>query len=376
MGRIKVLQFISDMNVAGAQMVLFNLTKGLLERGNYCPLICTTAWGALADEAEKIGIRVLLLNQDRVFDTSLITELGSLIRKSKISIVHSHMWSANLYSGILFALTKKPIFIVTEHGRHTLKKKRRILMNRFIVKEADAVITVSDQLRKDMIDFGKVSPNKITTIENGIDLNRFNGNRLDRKEIRKKLDLEISTPVIGIVGNLTEVKGHRYFLEAASVISKHKPDARFLIVGDGVLREQLENQAHRLGIAQKVSFLGRRSDVPEILSALDVFVLSSEFEGIPNALLEAMAMGKPVVATKVGGVPEIVEDGYTGITVSPKNSLTLAEAITRLLKDNMLSMQMGYKASKVIRERFNVSLMVDRYEALYDNLLHRKMLIS
>ncbi|TLD41815.1 MAG: Glycosyltransferase [Candidatus Jettenia ecosi] len=221
----------------------------------------------------------------------------------------------------------------------------------------DKVIAVSEDIRKSLIHCG-IPPQLVVTIHSAIDLNRY-----------KKRNCEPSEPVVGIIAHLAEHKGHRYFLEAAKEVSTIIPTARFLVIGGGEKREELERYAKNLDIAERVSFLGFQKDIPQVISLCTITVLSSiSGEGSPGVLKESMATGVPVITTDVGGSVEIVEDGITGLVVPPMNSKDLALAMIKLLTNDKLRKNLVHEGLRKVNE-FSVDRMVEKTEAVYKSLL-------
>jgi len=220
-----------------------------------------------------------------------------------------------------------------------------------------------------MIQQENLPPKKIEVIYNGLDLSEYQ-QILKTKQLREELGVVNGAPLVGLIANFNfEIKGHIYFLGAAKKILEKVPDAKFVLVGDGPLRSHYEEVARDLNIKRDVYFLGKRTDVPTIISNLDVSVLSSTNEGFSNVIMESMAAGKPVVATNVGGSREMVTDGVTGYLVPPADSQSMAGAIINLLQNPDKAMAMGSAGREVVKERFTVETMVKKYEELYFSLL-------
>jgi glycosyltransferase involved in cell wall biosynthesis len=240
-------------------------------------------------------------------------------------------------------------------------------MDAFIVRRADRIIAVSEKIARQMRGAG-IKSKKICVIENGVDLDRFVGNAASNS-VRESLRIKKDVPVVGTVGALTKEKGHMYFLNAASKVNRVFPEAVFLFVGDGRERPNLEKATSYLGIQDNVIFAGMRKDVPEILSILDVFVLPSLIEGLPMALLEAQAAKVPVIATRVGAIPNVIEDGVTGVVVRPKDPEAITEAVIQILCDRKIATKMAERGFERVRDKFSADKMADKYLSLYKELL-------
>ncbi|MCH7664250.1 MAG: GT4 family glycosyltransferase PelF [Chloroflexi bacterium] len=217
-----------------------------------------------------------------------------------------------------------------------------------------------------------IAPQKVMTIYNGIDIAAY-GKAVDRTAWLRMLSVPLDSLVVGMVGRLVPVKDHKTFFQAARLVLDALPTVRFLVVGDGPLESELKNDVQELGISNEVSFLGYRDDIPELMSLFDLAVISSLHESFSLVLAEANACGKAVVATRVGGIPELVEDGVTGILVPPKEPELLARAIVDLLQDSSRRQAMGLAGRARVEERFTIEKMVRSYESLYESLLEKKL---
>lgn len=239
-----------------------------------------------------------------------------------------------------------------------------------ICKGADCVLVNAEAIRETLVKEG-YAPDKIAVIRNGIIPPRF-----EKKQrcalLRRELGLPLSAPLVMLSSRLNQMKGIQYFLDAAVILAEQFPYARFLVVGDGENRKEMEDYAGRLGLGPRVVFTGFRGDVPDLLSEADVSVLPSLSEGLSNTLLESMAAGVPVVAARVGGNSEVVEDGVTGFLVPPRDPVELACATGRLLKDSDLASSFGQAGMRRVQELFSMERSVRETEHLYQQLLEAK----
>ncbi|RYD02072.1 hypothetical protein N752_26850 [Desulforamulus aquiferis] len=256
------------------------------------------------------------------------------LHNTRTSIMHAHSSKGALVGRVAAAIARTPVVIFTAHNSIFYEEwpewKKRLFasVERFLARFTDRIITVSDALKQELIEREGLQGKHITTIYNGIDVSRFE-TKNDLMTIRKSMDIPELGPVIGTIARLASQKGLSYFLKAASLLKDYQ--VNFLIVGDGPLMEALQKEAVDLGIQNRVTFAGRREDIPEIMSIIDIFVLPSITEGLPLTILEAMAAGKPVVATQVGGIPEAIVQGKTGLMVPPKDPEALAVSLAGLL---------------------------------------------
>lgn len=360
---VKVLHVLSDTNIGGAGRYLFNLIPDKNDN-NMEIIVACPGGGELERELKSRNIKVFAL-QGGESSTNLkhIRELRKIISREKVDIVHTHASFAGRIAGKLSGCK----VIMTRHGlgsqdngsiKRTLTK---LLSNLF----TDHIIAISRAVKISLIESG-VPGNMITIIYNGINLSKFTD---VVPTLRKELGLDLNIPIIGIVARLVPEKGYEYAINAFYHVLKTYPEARLVIVGDGNLRESLKKMCIDLDIQGKVEFLGYRRQVESLISDFDVFVLPSISEGLGLALLEAMALGKPVIASEVGGIPEVVKNNSNGILVSPGNDKALAESIIKVLSNKTDSRIMGEKGQKTVLEKFSSNAMIEKTIQIYKKIL-------
>ncbi len=369
--KINILYITRSLELAGAERMVCDLASNL-DPDKFKVTVCTFVKGSLMEEMIKRGIEVILMERKFRYDPTLVWRIARLISGKKINIIHSHMFQSSLYALPLVLLFKKLVFVISEHGGHLEISRitRRRCFYEIIAKVSKAVIVVSSALKDELSKIFRIPPEKIVVIYNGIEITKFDDN-FDSLQTKRKIGLKLDTLVIGNVANLNPPKGHKYLLEAMPIVLHEIQNTKLIIIGDGALRSELENQTEKLRISENVIFLGRRNDIPELLSIMDVFVMPSITSGetFCIAAAEAMAMGKPVVASRIGGLPEVVADTKTGFLVPPKNPAALAAAIIKLLKDRKLALDMGQAGKKRVGQEFTLDKMVKRTEQLYENLV-------
>jgi glycosyltransferase involved in cell wall biosynthesis len=254
-----------------------------------------------------------------------------------------------------------------------LRKLVYMVFNRFSERFVDRFMVVSDALEKIMIEKHGVALQRIVKIYNGIEKEEYciadEEIVYRRSRLRKEFSLGDNVPVVGAIGRLVWQKGFEYFIETIPNVLKETPEAVFMIVGEGELKDELKARSRILKLEDKIIFTGFRNDIKDVLASVDIFVMPSLLEGLPVVLLEAMAMMKPIVATKIEGIREVLEYGLTGLLVSPKDPQSLSEAIVDLLIHKDKARQMGLAARKVVEERFGVDIMVQKVEGVYEELL-------
>lgn len=315
--------------------------------------------GRIAGDIEAAGSRVTALNARPGVRPSIIFHLARLFRERRIDIVHAHNTKPLLYAGPAAKLAEVRGVAYTRHGQRRGATRRQNALYRLASRCADRIICVSKDSMRCCLREG-VDPRSIHTIWNGIDLERFNW-----------AGVTSGGPAL-FVGRLTPEKDVATLLHAASIVAARDRSFRLLVAGDGPCAADLRDLAASLNLGRHVQFLGEARDVRPLLNGASMFVLPSVSEGLPLTVLEAMACGLPVVATDVGGTPEAVEDGRTGLLVPPRSPSPLAEAILRLRGDEASAREMGREGRWRAEASFDVRGMVSRYESLYEDMLHRR----
>jgi sugar transferase (PEP-CTERM/EpsH1 system associated) len=369
--KIRVAHVSASLHYGGKENGVVNLVNRLDPAifENY--IFTYVRGGALARRVDPVRCRVIELGDKLGGDYRLYFKLAREFRRYRIHIAHTHSW-ATVMEGIVGArLARVPIIIHGEHGTMKTATKLHILLQRWLWRAADQMLSVSNVLRENLhrqFDFPR---EKIRVVANGVDLSRFALARhgLDYKT---RLGLPANALVFGVVGRVVPVKAYPILLQAAKLVFNEIPNAHLVLVGDGPLLEELVQLAEVYQIAKRVHFLGARKDVPEILRGLDVFVLASESEGMSNTILEAMASARPVIATAVGGNPELVVDGETGLLVPPNDPPAMAAAIMKLLRDPEWGRHMGRLGRRRIEEKFSLEVMVRNYENVYLEAFRRR----
>jgi lipopolysaccharide/colanic/teichoic acid biosynthesis glycosyltransferase len=242
-------------------------------------------------------------------------------------------------------------------------------MERMLAHLSDRIIAVSEQVKQDLVRYGVAPSEKISVIPLGLELDPFLESGVHRGAVRRELGVPSDAPLVGIVGRIFPIKNHRLFLEAAALVAAKEPRARFVVVGDGTLRADMEAVARQLGIGERTIFTGWRRDLPRVYADLDVLVVSSDNEGTPVSAIEAMASGCPVVATRVGGLPDLIEDGEVGHLVAARDAEAMAGAILGLLRDADRARRMGQSARAHVGDRYRAERLCRDIEALYTELL-------
>ncbi|HWQ93951.1 MAG TPA: GT4 family glycosyltransferase PelF [Gammaproteobacteria bacterium] len=363
-GPLNVVHLIQGLEIGGLEMMVVNLVEQL-DRAHYRPAVCCyDTLGSLAERLTSQGTSVALVRRKPGVDLGYILRLARCLRQSGANILHLHNPTAFFYGTLAGKLARIPCIVYTEHGRDFSLSRKVRLANRVLSTMVDKVVAVAEFGKRYLVAEEGVSPARVVTIHNGIDGQRF-GPHYDRDAVRASLGLAGGQPVVGIVARLDAIKNHAGLLRAMQCVAAELPSAVLLVVGDGPLRCDLESLAAGLGLGTVVRFLGARHDVPELLSAMDLFVLSSHSEGLSLTLVEASAAGRPIVATDVGGNAEVVEHGVTGLIVPADDPEALSRAMLAVLTDPVKARRMGEEGRIRFEQGFTLEAMVREYEELY-----------
>lgn len=368
--KTKILHMVVSLEVGGTETQLVQVAKRLDPRLYDVRVGCLRAVGPLVGSLLQAGIQVLefptqgpVLSPRGFFQ---LFRLAQYIRKERIDVVHSHDLWANLISVPAARLARAPIVITSQRNMAHLSWytpfRRKIV--RLIHLLANHVVANSDAIKRLLAQDFRIPPERVHVLRNGVDFERIARARGDRLKLFPALSQKAKL-VIHVANMNSEVKGHAILIEAAKDVCTVVPEAAFILVGDGPLRSQLEEQVRRVGIWDHFTFLGRRKDVPEILSCGDLFVLPSFAEGLPNSVLEASAAGLPIVATSVGGIPEIIEDGATGLLIPPENPQALCAAILQLLKNPAFAAAVARAGKERVSSQFCFDIALAGLKRLY-----------
>jgi len=371
MAGVHVLQLIDGLNIGGAEMLLRELSVGLRRHGFRVTIGYSTP-GPLAGDLTSLGFPLTRLPRLMRIDPILFGGMIRLMRKDPPHIVHTHLFKSDFHGRLAAHVAGVPIVVSTLHSIDRWAQKPLLgKMYGWTARFADRLIAVSEDVKNFHMAHTAVEESKFTIIENSVDFQRFAGQESAGQALRREFRFNDSTPVFGIVGRLTPSKDHETFLRAAKLILQSVPGARFLVVGDGPLRKDLEARAVEFGLQHALIFTGLRKDIPAILASLDVLVLTSLWEGLPVSMLEGMASAKPVVATRVGSIPDAVTED-TAFLASPSDPAAIAQACIKLAEDPDLRLRMGRAGLKHVAAHYGMDGMVDRTTALYADLLQER----
>ena len=341
-----------------------------LDRTQYRPLLICPEPGSFVGRMEARGVETHLVHLAPLFNPFALWRLTRLLVQQRVTILQTHGARSNFYGRIAGRLAGVPVIISTVHNSlkdyevRPLKRWLYMYLLRLTLPLVHRIICVSDSNRRDLIEECSAVAAKTQTVYNGVDPSAFSS-QPDRQTVRKELGTT-QGPVLVTIGRLADQKGHRYLLQALPRLLETWPQLCCLFVGEGELRDALHHMAIDLGVEQACRFVGVRADIADILAAADLFVLPSLSEGFPFVLLEALVMGCPIVASRVNGIPELIEEGKTGFLVPAREPQALALAIQKLLSDPAAASRMGAAGRTVVREQFTADRMVAKMTAIFD----------
>src|SRR5690625_1078940 len=374
MTRPVVMHLITGLNTGGAEMMVYKTCKQQLETDNFTPIVVSLLPKRKVGQLiEGLGVKVYYLNFKKKY-LSLAPSLFKLINifhKEKPTILNSYMFHADIIGRIIGYLCRIPVIVSSIRNENIGGRKRELAL-KYTDFMVDKVTSVSEVAGIKQIDKGTVKTEKLMVIHNGVDISLIDKEikSTNKFELLNQLKIPTNNRIIITVGRLEEQKDHRLLFESFARFLKIEKNTTLLVVGDRYLMKDLESLSTSLGIEQNVIFTGIRKDIPSLLSIADLFVLSSSWEGLPNVVLEAMAAKKPVIATNVGGIPEIVKHNKNGFIVEPGNVNELYLALYEMfeLSEDALR-DFGLKGREIIEKNFTIKQNINKLESLYFKLL-------
>ncbi|RQV98165.1 glycosyltransferase [bacterium] len=378
--RIHILYVVNGLGIGGAEKKLLDLVRHL-DRRRYKIFVCSIGQsGPLEVDFKALGVEVFVFSKRNRFDMMLIYRVARLIRNCKIDLIQTTLWLADIVGAVASLLTGGGVPVISwetvTHGENDILRTqyRHVLFYKFWMRFVYKIVAVSNEIRDSLIVRRGIPASRIQVIHYGVDLKRFG--RVSESEIRRDMfRFPRNHIVIGTVARLESYKGVVFMQKAAIELARQYANLVFHFVGDGSLRSKLEGEVRQAGMSDHIFYLGSRDDVHEIMRTFDIFVLPSLTEGLPNVILEAMASAKPVVATKVGGIPEAVIPEETGILIPPGNVNALTAAISRLINNPSLSRRMGEAGRKRAERYFSVDQEVASFEELYSRASRKRKIL-
>jgi len=372
---IRVLHLTTDSKIAGAEKLLIGIAREF-DRSKFEIFFCTLKKrGELHLELERLGNKVFSLNCSSLVDfPKAFFLLLYILRKHKIDILHTHLYHACFLGQMVACFRKESLGIITRHYSDLLYLYGnwiQRLLDRYSSRLAVHIIAISSGVKKVLVENDKINPGKVTVIYNGIDFSEFEKAK-DLYRVRWEFGIDKDSRIIGSIGSLHPRKGHRFLIEAADILCRKYPDIKFMICGEGVLKKNLVELRDSFGLEDKVIFTGFRKDISDVINAFDIVIQPSLEEGFGLSIIEAMILGKPVIATRVGGIPEIIKNSSTGVLVQSKNPIALAQEIEYFLNNPEDRQKIGAEARKEVYSRFSLLTMIRKYESLYEDNIKKQ----
>jgi L-malate glycosyltransferase len=366
-----VCQILHGLKVGGAELLAARLARQLHQDFRFL-FICLDELGSLGSELRDEGFAVDVLNRRPGLDWRCTRRLAEIVCRERVDVLHAHQYTPFFYSAASRLLGSQPPVLFTEHGRHhpDYPRRKRMLANRVLLRRRDRVVAVGEAVREALIHNEGIAPHRVEVIYNGIPLDKFGTQPIasERAAIRASIGLAPDDLVLIQVARLDYLKDHATAIRTIERVKNHCGRARLLLVGDGPERGAIESLVRQREMEEHVLVLGQRHDVPRLLAASDIVLLSSISEGIPLTLIEAMAAGLPVVSTRVGGVAEVVVDGQTGALAPSGDDAMLAEHFLRLGGDPVLRANMGRLGRQRAELLFSERQMHEHYRMCYEDM--------
>jgi glycosyltransferase involved in cell wall biosynthesis len=369
----RILLFTDSFSRGGTERQFVRLVKSLDQSKYDLSIGCLQRRGQLLSEAESTGIPIVEFPINSLYNIRAANQFAKLVRflkREQIQIVHAFDFYTSLFAVPAARIAGVPVVLASRRELLSLRSPWQQRTIRIACRVATGVVVNSRAARNDLVSLEPAIQNRIEVLHNCIDLREFNLRR-SPAEVRRELGVSPNSIVVAGLGNLRPEKDFEAFLLAARRILDAIPSTEFLLIGDGPERDRLKRTAAELNLTAQFRFLNDRSDVPDLLGAIDILVMSSASESFPNAILEAMAAGKPVVATDVGGIPELVEDGQTGFLVPPKDTVAIAHFVLELCRNSARRQEMGRAARSQVESNFTVESVVARLEEIYSSFVRK-----
>jgi glycosyltransferase involved in cell wall biosynthesis len=361
--KIRVVHLVSTLNIGGLEKVVYDLLRFGDQDAFDFQVWCLGEIGALADRFAELNIPVVSLGLLHRGTLRAMWKLRQKLKGEQVDVLHTHNPSPHIVGAGAAALSRNTVLVHTKHGRNYPKDRKKVLWNRVASWFTDTVVAVSNDARDVAIEIERVPAKKVHVIQNGIELPAVWNTNRDDSLMKRAIH----------VARLSRPKDFRTLLEATKLVVAQVPDFQLDLVGDGPQRADVETWCDELQLRDSVKFLGFRKDVLNLLEHTGISILSSTAEGLSITILEAMASGLPVVATDVGGNPELVKDGETGLLVPAKSAEAMAEALLKLVRQPSLARELGQAGRRRIENHFDLRVVVAQYQQLYTDLVAKRL---
>lgn len=368
MGRINLMHIIYDFQIGGAQTQVLTILKNA-DRERYNPhVLAIVGGGALKNEFVRAGVRTFELGRRRIYDVFSFTRLVGILKREKIDVVHTHIFTANFWGRLAAAVARVPVIVATEHGIDVNKRSFHFAIDRLCASLSDFVTCDSDEIMREVLEKGRIPARKVVRVGTAIDTREFAA-RLDRDAVRREFGIPPGSFVFGFAGRIDVIKGISFMVESMKTVCRdYRGPQRphLLVAGDGPLMGEMMTGAEFAGLTENITFLGETREMMKFYSAIDSLLIASISEGMPVVMLEAMAAGRPVVATRVGSIPTILSDGENGFLAEPASAESLSAAMTRMLEaGGDEAGAMGARNAAKVNRMFSVATLLSAHEKIY-----------
>lgn len=371
---IRVMLVTGWLHFGGLERVVINLWRHM-DRSRFDPfIVCTAGRGAHYEDLEREGARLFALDGygKGLSKYTVWYRLARIAQAERVDVVHTHNTGPMLDAALAALLGHPGAMVHTDHARRFPDDRKYMIAEGIAARLFKKIVAVSEETKENLIRYEGIPEEKIIVINNGIDHDKY-GITLGQRDARKKFGVDQFESIIGLGVVLTEQKGIVHLIRAASSVLAHYPNTGFVVAGDGKIRPQLQSLVSEQGLADRFIFIGATKEIPAFLQCLDIYVLPSEWEGLPLVILEAMAAKRCIVASGVGGVPKVLTDGEEGLLVPPGDPGALAEALIRALGDRELRQKLAANAYERFVRGFTVQSMVRSYERLYEEVSRMRL---
>jgi glycosyltransferase involved in cell wall biosynthesis len=368
-----VVHVIDELPPDGAERLIVDVLQHRSDRFRYS-VLCIVKGGKLVEELQAIGIPVDVLGRKPGLDFGTLFVLARWFKAHEVRVVHTHLFSADTYGRLAAWLVGVPARFSTRHNTSAWNGTLRRSLARWLGRLSSRVIACGDEVGRILVDDEGLSRARVAVVPNGVNLCRLDGT--DRAALRRELNLPRQCIVIGVLGRLHPQKGHLDLLEALQALRADDDDFCCVLAGAGELEPSIRDAIRERGLESHVRLLGLRKDAPQVLAGLDILAMPSRWEGLPMALLEGMALRNAVVATAVGSIPSVIDDGLNGLLVPAADPAAMKAALLRLIRDRALRERLGAAAQATVRSRFNAAHTAQAYERLYAAALDESALVG
>jgi glycosyltransferase involved in cell wall biosynthesis len=361
---IRVVHVVLSLDVGGLERVVLSLADHGRRLGHQVSIVCVERPGALAQEARNIGAEVFCADKGPGLRLGVVGKIAKYFNGIRPDVVHTHQIAALLYAGRAARKAGVPAIVHTEHGKHYAKRWRTRMLGKVAARSAHRFFGVSLDIARDVARYGIAPPHRIAVVPNGIDPAAIQ-DRAGRDEVRRELGIPLDAPVVGTLGRLSEVKRQDLLISGFAKFRQRVPGAHLMLVGDGPMLGPLKKQVEELGLESCVHFAGYQASPGRYLHAMDLFVLTSESEGMPLAVLEAWAAGLAVVASRVGGLPEFIDHGRNGLLYTFGDEEALVDSMAQLMENRQEAERLAGAGLQLVQSQYTLQRTAETYDAAY-----------